>query len=275
MRARLLVLLALGAGAAVVSGCGSSGNDTQTTTTRTVVRTVRAPDNTTTQTPGSGVSGVGDGVTAGIAGGAVGATGATTTVANDDDPVESIGSTTASGIMRPFAANSPWNTTIQGLDVDPDSNRMMRLARQRVGAAETANGTQVAATRERTFNDPLFINLHRWTTPVVDEVGGVTTPTVCRQPPLPPKVDLCGDGWTVSSLSVPHRRRPASGVRRLVHGPQPPLGLRLRPLARAARWRRHHALLPVHAPLGPQRPGLPAARHASAPAAPGCRCSPG
>lgn len=186
----LLVLLA-GAGVGALGGCGP---DKTTTTTRTVVRTVSTP------TAASGTS-----VTGGIAGGATGATGATSTVAGTES-VTSIGSTGSSGIIRPFASNSPWNTTVQGLDVDPNSARMMRLARLRVGATDstnTTNGIQTTTTRRRDLNFPLFINRHRWTVPVVDETNGVDTPTVCRQPPLPPKVDLCGDGWTVSSLLVP------------------------------------------------------------------------
>lgn len=180
---RLLVPLVLLAGASVgaVAGCGSGG-DSKTTPTRTVtkVRTVAGIPTST---------------------GATGATSTTSTVPGTDS-VTQIGSPDSTGIIRPFAANSPWNTLIQSVDVDPNSARMMRLARERIGVTESTNVAQ-SGRRRRLLNDPVFINLHRWTTPVVDETNAVETPVVCRQPPLPPKVDLCGDGWTLNSLLIP------------------------------------------------------------------------
>jgi hypothetical protein len=99
--------------------------------------------------------------------------------------------------FRPFANNSPWNTTVTSLPVDRLSQRYVREARERIDV-----GPQGA--RLRAHDDPVFINTHAWTVPVVDETNGVPTRVVCRQPPLlPPKHDYCGDGWSVTTLMIP------------------------------------------------------------------------
>lgn len=196
-RPRLLVGLLLLVG--TVAGCGGDDEkkrkkgSTETSTTRTI-----AEEQQTTL------------------GGAQPSFTETTAVA----PSPGIGTTGSSGIVRPFAINSPWNTEIQSADVDPDSDAMMLAARERVGATDVGTGGSTASdeTRERTLDDPLFINLNRWTTPVVDETEGVSTPVFCRQPPLPPRDEavqsipderaLCGDGWRVSSLLIPPDESP-------------------------------------------------------------------
>lgn len=97
---------------------------------------------------------------------------------------------------RPFAANSPWNTAIGAQGVDPDSARMIRLAKQRVGIVERGNQTPRLTTV--TDNSGLFINTRRWTTPIFTTEGGVDTDLFCRQ--LPP---YCGDGANLTSLPIP------------------------------------------------------------------------
>jgi hypothetical protein len=176
---RLVVALVMVAGvsAGMLAGCGGSKKKaTKTATTKTIIQTVGQPivTDTTATTP----TGVG------------------------------VGSQSSSGIVRPFAANSPWNTPIQSATTDGNSDKMMLLARERLGVTEVTNNAQ--SSRRRTIlNNPLFINLHRWTDPVVDETNGAATALVCRQPPLPPLNDgtdnraLCGDGWLVSQLTVP------------------------------------------------------------------------
>ena len=175
---RALLALAFGLSAAVVAdGCGGGSKTKTTTTTKTVpilvvtgATVATTTTSTTTTTPGTGVT--------------------------------SIGSTSTAGIIRPFADNSPWNTSIEGASVDPNSDRMMRQARERIAVTETTN-QNATRTKKKLLNEPLFINEHRWTPVVVDENAGVPTPTQCRQIPLPPPNDYCGDGWLINSLPVP------------------------------------------------------------------------
>lgn len=173
----LVVVTGISAGA--LAGCGSESKKTKTATTRTVIRTTTVGQPIVTDT-----------------------TAATTT------PGVGIGSQSSTGIVRPFAANSPWNTPVQSAAVDGNSDRMMLLARERLGVTETSNNAQ-SGRRRTILNDPLYINLRRWTVPVVDETNGSPTTMVCRQPPLPPLNDgtdnraLCGDGWLVQQLTVP------------------------------------------------------------------------
>jgi hypothetical protein len=94
---------------------------------------------------------------------------------------------------------------------------MMREARRRIGAVDVGAGSGTG-TRSVFLDDPLFINLHRWTDPVVDETNGVSTAVFCRQPALPPlppdkatipdERALCGDGWAVDSLLIPPDESP-------------------------------------------------------------------
>jgi len=184
----LSLLLAGGLASAAVTGCGTAGEPARTTerqrTTRTVVQTT-----TVAAQP----------IQTGTAAGAA---------------APGIGSTDTSGIIRPFAANSPWNTPIQGAQVDPSSDRFMREARRRIGATEVTNRAETRVD-DRLLDDPLYINLRKWTVPVVDETNAVETRVVCRQPPLPPiegsatdERALCGDGHAVRSLLIPPDESP-------------------------------------------------------------------
>lgn len=174
---RALLALALGLVAAVAAtGCGGGSKTKTTTTTRTVDVLVPSQGATVATTTTSTVPGT--------------------------SAVTSIGSTSTAGIIRPFADNSPWNTSIEGASVDANSDRMMRLARERIGVTEPTN-QRASATRRRLDNSGLFINEHRWTPVVVDEASGVPTRMSCRQIPLPPPNDYCGDGWLINSLPVP------------------------------------------------------------------------
>jgi hypothetical protein len=169
-----------------LAACGSSENDQQTVT-HTV--TQKAPRMTTT--PAQANDPTGGAGTEGTPGGAsTGATG----IAGDT------GTTASTAIYRPFAATSPWNTTIQGLPVDADSDRYITQAQERIGVIERGN---TVTTQRRRIDDPLFINTARWTVPIVDEENGVQTRMVCRQ--IPPD---CGDGKTVDTLLVPPNASP-------------------------------------------------------------------
>lgn len=90
-----------------------------------------------------------------------------------------------------FAADSPWNTRVDGAKVDPRSKELMDLATLRVGVRET--GDRVV-TQPRRIEDPVYINTEAWTTPVV--AGGEPTNVVCRQA-------RCGDGDDTVVLDIP------------------------------------------------------------------------
>ncbi|HWJ83439.1 MAG TPA: hypothetical protein VNS55_14465 [Nocardioides sp.] len=94
---------------------------------------------------------------------------------------------------RPFAADSPWNTAIDGAKVDRHSARMIRLSQERVGVVERRGGAAPVVER-RMVDEGLYINTSSWTTPVVS--GGVPTELRCRQ------VD-CGDPIPDDTLTVP------------------------------------------------------------------------
>jgi hypothetical protein len=168
-----------------LAACG--GNDTENTVTQTVTqppaRTATTPIGTSDQTgAGAGTEGT------------PGSASTDTGVAGDT------GTTASTAIYRPFAATSPWNTTIQGLAVDQNSDRFITQAQERIGVIE--RGSTVTTERRR-IDDPLFINTTKWTVPIVDEEGGVQTTMVCRQ--IPPD---CGDGKNVTTLLVPPNASP-------------------------------------------------------------------
>ncbi len=105
---------------------------------------------------------------------------------------------TSSGLLPTFfSPTSPWNTRIDQAPVDPNSARMMSLARHRVGVVETAHGV---ATQRRTVFSGLFINTTAWTTPIV--TGGVTTHVWCRQ------LDCGPDDNNLDLLTIPSNTDP-------------------------------------------------------------------
>ncbi len=85
----------------------------------------------------------------------------------------------ALGISRFFSDASPWNTSVQGDPVDPDSKRLLELARLRTAAVEEPDGT--LRPIRRPIDIGLTVNVRRWTVPVFSERGGVETVAVCRQ----------------------------------------------------------------------------------------------
>ncbi len=191
-RLRAFAAASLLAGTLVVAGCGGGDDKKDTTTTTTTTRTTTTAARTTT-TPRPTTS---------AGQGSLGGPGAESDVpdATGAPAVAGIGSTSAAGIIRPFAATSPWNTPVSSLPTDGRSAFWIQAVKVRRGVQESGN---VAVPRPRIVNDPLFINTRRWTTPVVDEDGGVQTRVVCRQ--LPP---YCGDGNRVTSLLIPPNEDP-------------------------------------------------------------------
>ncbi len=103
------------------------------------------------------------------------------------------------GNGRFFAANSPWNTKVDGLPVARDSARMLDLAMQRRAVREVA-GRQGVETIVRRVTEGLFINTNAWA-PLIVEAGGdgaEMTRFVCRQ-------SKCGsaDPKVPSSVAIP------------------------------------------------------------------------
>jgi len=83
---------------------------------------------------------------------------------------------------RVFASNSPWNTEIDGLSVDPNSSRMLDLATERKAAREIP-GQDGLQTIIRKVTDGLHVNTEAWA-PLIVEAGGngsEVTQFVCRQ----------------------------------------------------------------------------------------------
>jgi hypothetical protein len=103
----------------------------------------------------------------------------------------------AGGVAVPerrfFAADSPWNTRIDGAGVDDRSARMISQARERVGVVQRT-GSDKLTTQRRIVNEGVYINTERWTTAVV--AGGQPTKLVCRQL-------VCGDGAETTTLNIP------------------------------------------------------------------------
>lgn len=83
---------------------------------------------------------------------------------------------------RLFSADSPWNTSAEGMPVAGDSDRMLELATQRKASREVP-GREGIETFIRQVDDGLFINTQAWAPLIVaaNEDGAVMTRFVCRQ----------------------------------------------------------------------------------------------
>jgi hypothetical protein len=81
-----------------------------------------------------------------------------------------------------FSPESPWNTAVEALPKAPDSTKMLKLARRRVGVEELPDDKGYRNV-ERVARQGFAVNSERWA-PLVVEAGGkgaVNTPMVCRQ----------------------------------------------------------------------------------------------
>jgi hypothetical protein len=94
---------------------------------------------------------------------------------------------------RFFAADSPWNSRVDGLPVDPESGALLRRAARRVGVVER-DGDPRPRLVQRVVRDGVYVNTRAWTTPIV--TGGEETRLLCRQA-------SCGTGDDIRSLRVP------------------------------------------------------------------------
>lgn len=190
----LAATLALTAGLLSACGGGDDKKSSPTTSTATVATTPAVPK-TPTVPPSSRLPG------ATVTPQATGANTSTTATTGNDGAV----TPRASG-ERPFSAQSPWNTRVDMLGIDPKSTMLIRAATARVGVVEGRSSTllETVKTRRLTINEPLYINTTEWTDPVVDGANsGVPTKLVCRQINLPPPNNDCGDGWSVSEINIP------------------------------------------------------------------------
>lgn len=106
------------------------------------------------------------------------------------DPTQSPGVVVPEG--RFFNDSSPWNRRIDTARIDPDSERMIQYAHERLGVIEGPGSTTIQ--RRDMVNSGLYINTVRWTVPVV--AGGRPTSLVCRQL-------VCGDGEDTTVLNIP------------------------------------------------------------------------
>lgn len=150
--------------------------------------------------------------------GATGATGATGTTGKSKaaeatagltsaETANAVSDSTSDSIIaggRVFAANSPWNTEVDGLPVDADSNRMLDLAEERHAVRET-KGKQGIETFVRRVTEGLHINTEAWA-PLIVQAGGEgseVTEFVCRQ-------SKCGstDPKIPKSLAIPPNTTP-------------------------------------------------------------------
>lgn len=165
----------------LVAACGSnddagkndnSGKNAAKGTTGTTGDTTQAANATTGET----VPGTGNAVTA------------------STDPVSS---------GRLFSADSPWNTTAEGLPVDSSSDRMMELATQRKAAREVP-GQEGVETFVRTVDEGLFVNTEGWAPLIVaaNTDDSVATKLVCRQS------KCSSDPKLPSSLKIPANTTP-------------------------------------------------------------------
>jgi hypothetical protein len=142
----------------LVAACGSNddagNNDTNTAANATGA--TGATSGGVNATTGSTEPGTGAAVTAGT------------------DPVDS---------GRLFSADSPWNTTVEGLPVAENSDRMLELATERKAAREEPGQEGVVTFTRQIVNEGLFINSKVWAPLIVaaNTPGSVATKFVCRQ----------------------------------------------------------------------------------------------
>lgn len=104
-------------------------------------------------------------------------------------------------LTRPFSADSPWNSRIDGLPADPRSQRLISLAKRRRDVVYVpGRGPRVVT---RTIDAGPFINTRRWSDSIVEATEGVPTTLLCRQ-----RADYCGDGESVETLTIPPEVQP-------------------------------------------------------------------
>jgi len=174
--ARWLLVFALTAALSVgVAACGGDDGDPPPAAQRTTGDTGATGSTGDTATPFTGATGTDT---------------TTPTAGSASDPaVDSI---------RYFSAESPWNTSVDGLPVAGNSARLLQLGLERFAVREVP-GRQGVETFVRKLTPSIFINTEAWA-PLVVAAGGEgaeVTRLVCRQsdcgpddPPVPDEIAL-------------------------------------------------------------------------------------
>jgi len=144
--------------------------------------------------------------------GATGATGDTSNAANatTGQTEPGTGSAVTAGTDpvasgRLFSADSPWNTTAEGLPVASDSDRMLELATERRAVKEVPGKEGVLVFNRQIVKDGLYVNSEAWAPLIVaaNTQDSVSTKFVCRQ-------SKCSspDPKVPSTLSIPANTTP-------------------------------------------------------------------
>ncbi|MCB0862409.1 MAG: hypothetical protein KDB66_04265 [Solirubrobacterales bacterium] len=106
---------------------------------------------------------------------------------------------------RLFSADSPWNTTVIGLPVADNSDRMLQLAMRRRFAKEIPGQEGVQTYTRKIKDTGIFINTQAWAPLIVaaNVNGSVSTKFVCRQ-------SDCGsaDPKVPGTLNIPSNTTP-------------------------------------------------------------------
>ncbi|MGK2956627.1 MAG: hypothetical protein ACSLFI_13290 [Solirubrobacterales bacterium] len=122
----------------------------------------------------------------------------TSAAVNDSDSSQGV----AGG--RFFAADSPWNTEVDGLPIDSSSARMLQLASERRAVRES-KGEEGIETFVRKVTKGLYVNTEAWAPLIVEANTDASEVTkfVCRQ-------SKCGsnDPKVPGSLSIPTNTTP-------------------------------------------------------------------
>lgn len=108
---------------------------------------------------------------------------------------------------RFFAANSPWNTEVDGLPVDPASARMLDLAGERFAVRE-AKGQKGLQTITRRVTKGLYVNTQAWAPLIVQAGtdGSELTKFVCRQSQCGSKDPAVPDEISIPANTTPDPR---------------------------------------------------------------------
>ncbi|MCB0859530.1 MAG: hypothetical protein KDB54_02655 [Solirubrobacterales bacterium] len=170
----------------LVAACGSNDSNND-----------NSSNSTTGSTGATGSTGT-TGTTSSTANATTGQTqpGTGSSVTANSDPV-------ASG--RLFSADSPWNTSVEGLPAADNSDRMLELATQRRAAKEVPGQEGVVTFTRQIVRDGIFINTEAWAPLVVaaNTNDSVETKFVCRQ-------SKCGSNnpKVPGSLNIPANTTP-------------------------------------------------------------------
>lgn len=144
--------------------------------------------------------------------GATGATGETSDAANatTGQTQPGTGSAVTAGTDpvasgRLFSADSPWNTTAEGLPVASDSDRMLELATERRAVQEVPGKEGVSVLTREVVKEGLFMNTEAWAPLIVaaNTQDSVSTKFVCRQSKC-----SSADPKVPSTLSIPANTTP-------------------------------------------------------------------